>query len=94
MTTTGHTIENTRRAYRFLLAYAGETPDGFAFHCRALIEEQRDGEGEGEPTPAEWLHAALERAWDVTTKFGRDKGGIHRFEKCKANVDALLSWKL
>lgn len=81
------TLEANRRAYRFLLAFSGETPERFNRACRSLIEEYRDGEGEGDPTPSEWVRAALERAWDVC----RAKGHGYHFERCRDNVQKILA---
>lgn len=92
--TTQPTTENTRRAYRFLLAFAGVTPAKFRTECEWSIREERDGEGEGEPTPAEWLRAAREVAWDLVTKGGRDQVAERSFARASENVALILAGAL
>lgn len=95
MTTPTETeIARARLAYRLLLAFSGETPERFSRACRSLVEELRDGEGEGDPTPGEWLRAAREHTWQVTTKSGRDTGAEARFLTCDANVARILAYGL
>jgi hypothetical protein len=87
-TTTTASVQAARNAYRALLAFSGVSPAKFRDECAGLIREYEDGEGEGEDkwTPADWLRAADEAAWALTTNWGRDKAAEARFVAFKATV--------
>lgn len=80
------TVQAAREAFRALRIFSGLTAESFAFRCRGIIEEERDGEGEGDPSPAEWLRAAREVSWSVTTRNGRDKAAEARFVAFQAGL--------
>ena len=84
-------IQAARDAYRLLLAFSGERAEDFRFHVRGLIEEVRDGEGEGEPTPGEWVSCAREYAWMAGTKSGKDKAAEARFFALDLRVGKMLA---